>query len=151
MQLSAEKERAQSPYGKENRTQINIVTLLRRIWFPSSAAPIRALISIFMTETQHTSKYTKNWLNKQRIKHNYLPTNSPDLNPIEWLWWRLDARVQSHNPSTFEEYKHWIIYEWDNITMEEVNSVIDHVHNLLPQIQAARGGIVMQARKQTVQ
>jgi len=98
-------------------------------------------------DSTHTSKQTKNWLKDHKVKHKYLPTNSPDLNPIEYLWWRLDARVQKHKPQTFQEYKEKVFEEWDKISMKEVNDVIDHVSHLLPQIKEAEGAIVLSPKK----
>lgn len=98
-------------------------------------------------DSTHTSKHTKEWLKNHKIKHEYLPTNSPDLNPIEYLWWRLDARVQKHKPQTFQAYKKRVFEEWNKISMKEVNDVIDHVSHLLPQIKEAEGAIVSSPKK----
>lgn len=82
-------------------------------------------------DTTHCSNYTKNWLETNRIKHDYLPPNSPNLNPLEFVWRILDARVSRHSPKGFKEYKKWIFQEWNNISMEEIQKWIDRLPQYL--------------------
>ena len=93
-------------------------------------------------DTTHTSKYTEEWLSKLRIKHSHMPTNSPDLNPIEYIWWMLDSRVARHHPQTFEDYRKYIVEEWDKITMEEIVHTVMRVRKLIPKVIEAIGGHV---------
>lgn len=90
-------------------------------------------------DTTHTAKITKQWLKDKQIKHSYMPTNSPDLNPLEFIWWILDSRVAKHNPKTFEDYKEWIFYEWDQLTIEEINDVFDKIKEKLPKVIESGG------------
>lgn len=93
-------------------------------------------------DTTHTSRETKEWLKAHKIQHSYLPTNSPDINPLEYIWWMLDCRVAKHNPKSFEGYRKWIIYEWDHLTLEEINHIFDKTIEKLPKIIEAGGAQV---------
>lgn len=94
-------------------------------------------------DTTHCSNHTKAWLEMKKIKYKYLPTNSPDLNPLEFIWWILDSRVCKHSSQTIEEYKKWICEEWANISMEEIQNVIDRLAQYLHKIIEAGGDIAI--------
>ncbi len=60
----------------------------------------------------HTSKMTTKWCQKFGL---YVPSQSPDLNPIENLWRIIKTRVstQRHRIHSLEEM---IQEEWDKLT-----------------------------------
>jgi len=47
---------------------------------------------------KHTSNSTKAWLQKKSWKILKWPSQLPDLNPIENLWWDLKAAMQQAKP-----------------------------------------------------
>ena len=102
-----------------------------------------ALTATVMTKIQYIPHNRQKQLKDHKVKHQYLPINSPDLNPIEYLWWRLDARIQKHRSQIFQEYKERITEEWNKISMKEVNNATDYVSHLLPQIKKAESAIAV--------
>ena len=44
----------------------------------------------------HTANATKAWLQKNKIKVLPWPAKSPDMNPIEHMWWKIKDIIRSH-------------------------------------------------------
>ncbi len=56
-------------------------------------------------DPKHTSKFTSEWLKKNKIKLLDWPSQSPDLNPIEMLWHDLKQSIHARKPSNVAELK----------------------------------------------
>ena len=67
------------------------------------------------------------WLGEQII--NILgpwPGNSPDLNPIENLWWSiLKMRVDKPKPTNSDQLQALIMQEWAAISQDVAQKLID--------------------------
>jgi transposase len=73
----------------------------------------------------HCSKLTTAWFTEHHIKLFPHPFCSPDMGPIERLWYLLKVRIQEllQQPTTFEDLKQAALEAWDALTLEEVNSI----------------------------
>ncbi|KAL7636495.1 UNVERIFIED_CONTAM: hypothetical protein RMT77_013270 [Armadillidium vulgare] len=51
----------------------------------------------------HRSKKALKWLQDKQISHMDWPAQSPDLNPIENLWFKIGVILSKNKPSTKQE------------------------------------------------
>ena len=51
------------------------------------------------------------------------PAASPDLNPVEHVWWLLKNNVNRRNPRNEEELRQYIFEEWNDIPEETIASL----------------------------
>ena len=63
-------------------------------------------------DPKHTSKSTKAWLRKRSWNVLEWPSQSPDLNLIENLWWDLKKAVAAQKPSNITELEAWGFCTW---------------------------------------
>ena len=50
-------------------------------------------------DPKHTSKLVKEWFETNQIKVMKWPAQSPDLNPIENLWYQVELSLKHKGPS----------------------------------------------------
>ena len=70
------------------------------------------------------------------------PGNSPDLNCIEPLWQLLKLRISKQVPHirTMEEMEAAWYDEWEKLTIEEINAIIDRQVTRVRQVVDHKGG-----------
>lgn len=90
----------------------------------------------------HTSKSTLAWLAANKIPLFFHPPNSPDLNPIEPVWFELKRILQhhSHSPTTIDELKQFVRTAWDEISMNTINKHIDDMPDRAASVLRVKGG-----------
>ena len=54
-------------------------------------------------DSKHTAKATLEWFKGKHLHVLEWPSQSPDLNPIESLWYDLHIAVHQRNPSNLKE------------------------------------------------
>ena len=69
------------------------------------------------------------------------PSNSPDLNPIENLWYILkyQIRKQRHQPRTKEALIEALQEEWKKINMKKVEKLIENMPERMKKVITAKG------------
>src|SRR5690606_12660495 len=85
----------------------------------------------------HQSKLCKEWIFKKKINHaqygghptNYkggVPANSPDLNPLEYVFSILQQRVSKRSPKTIHQMINIANDEWKKISQEIIQKGWKH-------------------------
>ena len=89
----------------------------------------------------HTSTYSEWWMNSHNFNILNWAPYSPDLNPIENLWERLDSAVRNRKPmpTKLEELVKIIEEEWYNLSIEYIRALICSMPNRVKTIYKARG------------
>lgn len=70
------------------------------------------------------------------------PANSPDLNPIETLWFMMKQRIKAYKdrPTRIQALRDAMAAEWERITMEEILKLVDSMPERVRAVVAANGG-----------
>lgn len=74
----------------------------------------------------HTAKSTAAWLRNHNIPtlQNW-PPSSPDLSPIETLWWKMKKKLRKDPAKSKEDLKNKINTVWDSISSAECAALVD--------------------------
>ena len=93
-------------------------------------------------DPQHTSKNAKKWFEDNDITVLKWPAQSPDLNPIKHLWNHLKKRLAGYEEPANRVAELWerVQVEWDKITKEECQKLIESMPRRLAAVVRAKGG-----------
>ena len=72
----------------------------------------------------HTSNHTKAFFAKHKFFSPAWPANSPDMNPIENMWFLVNKEVQRACPEGEKQLKAAIRKSWRSISVETVNVLV---------------------------
>lgn len=95
--------------------------------------------------TPHTSIIAKQWFSNNGFSLDTLlhwPSQSPDLNPIEHVWYQLKRRLNNYptRPTTKEELADRIEKEWYKFTQADCLKYIDSMPARIEAVIKAKGG-----------
>lgn len=93
-------------------------------------------------DPKHTSGLATNWFIGMDINVLDWPANSPDLNPIEHLWALLKQRLKCYDQPPKGKHELWdrVVMEWNRITVEECQRLIESMPRRCAAVIAAEGG-----------
>uniref|UniRef100_A0A8C5PQH3 Transposase n=1 Tax=Leptobrachium leishanense TaxID=445787 RepID=A0A8C5PQH3_9ANUR len=75
-------------------------------------------------DPKHTSKSTRAWLQIKGWNILEWPSQSPDLNPIENLWWDLKKAVAVRKPKNVTELEAFAHDEWAKIPVDRCKTLV---------------------------
>ena len=92
-------------------------------------------------DPKHTSRKAKEWLREHGFEVMVWPAQSPDLNPIEHLWFLLKRRLLGYPepPKGILELQERIQEEWYNIEVEECQRLIESMSRRVQEVTKAQG------------
>jgi len=91
---------------------------------------------------KHKSKKAQKWFQDNSIRQMVWPAQSPDLNPIEHLWWHLNRKLGGYEtrPKGIEQLWERIQVEWHAIPVEVVDSLIESMPDCVAEVLKQKGG-----------
>jgi transposase len=93
-------------------------------------------------DPKHTSKKANQWFTANEIKVLDWPAQSPDLNPIEHLWYHVKKQLQKYPSPPPNLHAMWdrLVHEWENIPSEVCQNLIESMPRRLEAVIKAKGG-----------
>ena len=93
-------------------------------------------------DPKHTSKKAKTWFKNNNIQVLPWPAQSPDLNPIEHLWFHLKKKLGEYEepPRGMEELWKRVDEEWNKIRVEVCQNLIESMPRRVQAVVKAKGG-----------
>ena len=76
-------------------------------------------------DPKHRSKKCQNFLRQQEIKLLPWPSQSPDLNPIENLWMKLDKDCKNRKCKNEDELFEVLKNAWENLDPKHLRALVD--------------------------
>jgi transposase len=91
-------------------------------------------------DSKHTAKSTLEWFKGKHLNVLEWPSQSPDLNPIENLWYDLNIAVYQQNPSNLKDLEQFYLEEPSKIPVARCAKLIETYPKKLAAVIAAKGG-----------
>lgn len=82
------------------------------------------------------------WFEEYEVEMLEWPPQSPNLNPIEHLWFGLKRRLQSYQEESKSMYELWerVQETWNSIPVEKCVNVIESMPRRINAVMKAKGG-----------
>ena len=93
-------------------------------------------------DPKHTSKIAKKWFEDNNVELLDCPSQSPDLNPIEHLWFILKKKLSEYEEAPTSIHQLWerVEREWEAISKDECMLLIESIPRRVSAMLAAKSG-----------
>ena len=95
-------------------------------------------------DPKHKSKLCQNYLRKKeqdgKLENMGWPAQSPDLNPIELIWDKLDRRVKAKQPTSATHLWELQQQSWEELSEEYLISIVERMPRVCSAVISAKGG-----------
>ena len=131
---------------KDRRSGVNYVDLVLNgpLWdFYMALYEERGVAKVIEDgTTTHTSKVAQNFRNINSLESLPNSSQSPDMNPIEHVWYLLKTQINKRKirPKTVKEIKSVLLEEWEKLEISTINSLINSMLYRVQVLIASKGG-----------
>nr|CAA82360.1 putative transposase [Drosophila hydei]prf//2013359A transposase [Drosophila hydei] len=91
--------------------------------------------------SSHTAKRTKNWLQYNQMEVLDWPSNSPDLSPIENIWWLMKNQLRNEPQRNISDLKIKLQEMWDSISQEHCKNLLSSMPKRVKCVMQAKGDV----------
>lgn len=93
-------------------------------------------------DPKHTAKLVTKWLQTKKIKVMEWPAQSPDLNPIEHMWFELENRIRKRHdqPKSAKDLLNILEEEWLKIPESVTRNLVESMPRSVAAVIKANGG-----------
>ena len=97
--------------------------------------------SIFQhdNDPKHTAHIVKNYLRNQQIEMFEWPPQSPDLNPVEYLWAELNRKLNKRTCQKEEEWFQYLKQAWEDLSEDYLNKLVESMPRRCRKVIKSRG------------
>ncbi len=102
------------------------IKVLEQHMFPSRRCLFQGRPCVFQQDNAkpHTAAITTAWFRSRRVRVLNWPACSPDLSPIENIWWIIKWKIRQRRPRTLQQLETYIRQEWDQIPKPKLQKLI---------------------------
>ncbi|ORD99267.1 TCB2 [Hepatospora eriocheir] len=78
-------------------------------------------------DPKHKAALTNEFFDKNNVEVLNWPSQSPDMNPIENLWYYLKIQVHKRKPKNLKELEEFVVDDWFKIPQEMCKNLVNSV------------------------
>ena len=90
-------------------------------------------------DPKHTINCTRDHLSDKKILTSDWPAQSPDMNPIENLWYILKVEVEKGKPKNIKELKKCVKEEWNKIDLDACKKFLKSMNSRCNELLRVKG------------